>query len=81
MLTTKACVQSWVDKGERSLGDLFDAEGQMYSIEYTQTILELKCDFLLYNKLKKKIQMIIGNNHISIYDNKCLKFQILRNFL
>ena len=55
-----------MDKG---IGDLCDAEGQIFSIEYIQNVLKLKRDFLLYNKLKRKIQMAIGNNHISIHDN------------
>ena len=53
----------------RTIGDLCDAQGQIFSIEYIQNVLELKCDFLLYNRLKRKIQMTIGNNHISIHDN------------
>ena len=62
-------IQSWVDKGILTIGDLCDAEGQIFSIEYIQNVLKLKCDFLLYNKLKRKIQMAIGNNHISMHDN------------
>ena len=46
-------IQSWVDKGILTIGDLCDAEGQIFSIEYIQNILELKCDFLLYN-IKKE---------------------------
>ena len=38
-------IQSWVDKGLRSIGDLLDTEGQMYPIEYIQNVLELKCGF------------------------------------
>ena len=41
----------------------------MYSIEYIQNVLELNLTFYCTSKLKKKIQMIIGNNCISIYDN------------
>ena len=35
-------IQSWVDKGKLTIGDLCDAEGQMFSIEYIQNVLELK---------------------------------------
>ena len=47
-----AALVGWA--GIRSIGDLLDAEGQVYSIEYKQNVLELKCDFLLSNKLKKR---------------------------
>ena len=35
-------IQSWVDKDILTIGDLCDAEGQMFSIEYIQNVLELK---------------------------------------
>ena len=38
-------IQSWVDKGVQSIGNLIDAEGKMYSIEYIQNVLELNGTF------------------------------------
>ena len=41
----------------------------MFSIEYMQNNLQLKCYFLYHNRLIKRIQLIMSNNHISIQDN------------
>ena len=41
----------------------------MYLIGYIHNVLDLKCDFLLYNKFKRKISIIIGNKCILIFDN------------
>ena len=61
-------MQSWVDKGIQTIGDMLDTEGHIYSLEYFKNILHLTCDFLTYNRLKK-IQITIGNNQISPQDN------------
>ena len=67
MITEK--LQSWANKGMLTIGDMLDTEGQTYSIEYIQNILQLNCDFLLYNRLKKRIQLVMGNSQILPQDN------------
>ena len=61
--------QSWVDKGLLTIGDLLDDDGDMFTIEYIRGDLGLRCDFLLYNRLKIKIHQVLGNNLISSADN------------
>ena len=41
----------------------------MVSKEYLQNVLNLKCDFLFYIKLRRRIQTVIGNNLIQPYNN------------
>ena len=41
----------------------------MHSIDHIRNDLHLECDFILYNKLKKRVQLTVGNNIISEYDN------------
>ena len=57
-----------MEKGLLTIGDLLDT-GQMYSIDHIRDVLHLKCDFLLYDKLRKRVQLTIGNNIISDFDN------------
>ena len=64
-------IQTWVDKGISSIGDLLDVNGQLLPIEYIQNVLELKCDFLLYNRIKWKLQNVLGNNNMTELDNVC----------
>ena len=61
--------QGWVDKGLLTVGDLLDDDGDMFTIEYIRGDLGLRCDFLLYNRLKIRIQQVVGNNRISTVDN------------
>ena len=61
--------QSWVDKGLLTIGDLLDDDGDMFTIEYIRGDLGLRCDFLLYNRLKIRIHQVLGNNLISSADN------------
>ena len=61
--------QSWVDKGLLTTGDLIDADGDIFTMEYIRGDLGLRCDFLLYNRLKLRIQRFVGNNRISPEDN------------
>ena len=49
--------------------DLYRYEGQIYSKEYIHNFLQLNCDFLLYNRLQNRIQLIMGNNQILPQDN------------
>ena len=51
------------------IGDLLDENGKLLTLEYINNRLQLKCDFLLYNRLKRKIIGVIGNNLISQQDN------------
>ena len=41
----------------------------IFTIEYIKNNLQLNCDFLMYNRLKIRIQLILGNNQISQNDN------------
>ena len=61
--------QSWVDKGLLTTGDLIDGDGDIFTMEYIRGDLGLRCDFLLYNRLKLRIQRFVGNNRISPEDN------------
>ena len=47
-------MQSWFDKGIRTIGDLLDGDGLFISLKYIHDIWELNCNFLFYNRLKKK---------------------------
>ena len=58
-------MQSWVDKGIQTIGDMLDTEGHIYSLEYFKNILHLKN----IQSIEKKIQITIGNNQISPQDN------------
>ena len=40
-------IQSWVDKGILTIGDIIDAEGHIFTIEYIKNNLQLHCDFLM----------------------------------
>ena len=60
---------SWELKGILSIGDMIDEEGHIFSHEYLREILNLNCDFLFYNRLKKRIQLNIGGNQILAGDN------------
>ena len=51
------------------MGDLLDDDGRMISLEYINNVLQLKCDFLLYNRLRYKLEKLLGNNHIRSQDN------------
>ena len=62
-------IPRWVEKGILTIGDLIDTNGEFFTIEYLDNHLQLNCDFLLYNRLKKRIGTIIGNNRISQFDN------------
>ena len=62
-------IQSWVDKGILTIGDIIDAEGHIFTIEYIKNNFQLNCDFLKYNRLRKRIKLIFGNNQISQNDN------------
>ena len=53
-------IQSWVDKGILTIGDIIDAEGHIFTIEYIKNNLQLNCDFLMYNRLKKKKTAYLG---------------------
>ena len=44
-------IQSWVDKGILTIGDIIDAEGHIFTIEYIKNNLQLNCEFLMYNIL------------------------------
>ena len=57
-------IQSWVDKGITSIGDLLDDNGEILSIDHIHNIMHLNCNFLLYNRIRKKIQLLIGNSQI-----------------
>ena len=61
-------IQSWVDRGILTNGDIKYAEGHIFTIEYIKNDLQLNCDFLMYNRLKKRVQLILGNNQISQND-------------
>ena len=61
--------QSWVDKGILTVGDMIDVNGEILKIEYIRGDLGLRCDFLLYNRLKLRIQQTIGNKQILPEDN------------
>ena len=62
-------MQGWVDKGIQTIGDMFNDEGHIYSLEHLKNVLHLKCDFLLFNRLKKRIQANIGTNQILADDS------------
>ena len=57
-------IQSWVDKVITTIGDLLDDNGEIVSIDHIQSIMHLNCNFLLFNRIRKKIQLIIGNSQI-----------------
>ena len=40
-----------------------------YTLQMMRDDLGLRCDFLFYNRLKVRIQQIVGNNQISTEDN------------
>ena len=61
-------ILSWFDKAILTIGDMIDA-GHIFTIEYIKNNLQLNCDFLMYNRLNKRIQLILGNNQISQNDN------------
>ena len=62
-------IYSWETKGIYTIGDMLDKEGHILSHDYVKNNLQLKCDFLLYNRLKKRIQNSIGNLHIMSGEN------------
>ena len=62
-------IPKWTEKGICTIGDLLDENGKFLTFEYINNRLQLKCDFLLYNRLKRKIVDVIGNNLISQKDN------------
>ena len=47
-------IPRWVEKGILTIGDLIDTNGEFFTIEYLDNHLQLNCDFLLYNRLKKE---------------------------
>ena len=61
--------QSWVDKGLLTLGDIIDSERQIFALEHIQNNLGLRYDFLFYNRLKIRVNNLVGNNQISPQDN------------
>ena len=56
-------------QGLLTVGDLIDADGDIFTMEYIRGGLGLRCDFLLYNRWKLRIQRILGDNRISPEDN------------
>ena len=62
-------MHSWEAKGLHTIGDMLDEDGHIFSLDYLKNILNIKCDFLFYNRLKKRIQNNIGTNHIRADDN------------
>ena len=62
-------IQGWIDKGIQTVGDLIDTEGHIVSLDYMKNTLQLGCDFLLYNRLKYRLDKNLGNNQISIQNN------------
>ena len=62
-------LQRWVDKGIMNIGDLLDTDGKIFTLEHLRNNLQLNCDFLMYNRLRIRIQTLIGNNIIQPHDN------------
>ena len=58
-----------VDKALISIRNLLDNKGQMLSIYVKQNDLQLKCDFVLYINLTKRVHTIIGNNFFQTNNN------------
>ena len=46
-----------MDRGILTNGDIKDAEGHIFTIEYIKNDLQLNCDFLMYNRLKKEYSL------------------------
>ena len=51
-------ISSWMTKGITTIGDLVDENGEIRSMEYIQSKWDIKSDFLLHLRLKKKIQLL-----------------------
>ena len=51
-------ITTWVINGITTLGDIVDENGEIQSMEYIQTKWNVKSDFLLHLRLKKKIQLL-----------------------
>ena len=64
-------IQSWVDKGITTIGDLLDNNGEILSLDHIHNIMSLNCNFLLYNRIRKKIQLLIGNSQI--FENNIIR--------
>ena len=60
---------SWEAKGLHTIGDMLNDDGHIFSLDYLRNTLDLKCDFLFYNRLKRRIQNNIGTNQIRVEDN------------
>ena len=62
-------LQTWVDKGIMTVGDLLDNDGLIVSLDYINNNLQLNCNFLFYDRLKKKIKLLLGNSQILEHNN------------
>ena len=57
-------IQSWVDKGITTVGDLLDNNGHVVSLDHIHNTIQLNCNFLLYNRLIKRTHLLLGNSQI-----------------
>ena len=56
-------ITTWVTNGITTLGDIVDENGEIQSMEYIQTKWNVKSDFLLHLRLKKKIQLLTSQQN------------------
>ena len=45
-------MRKWMDKGITIVRDILNTEDEIYSIDFIQSKLQLKCNFLLYSNIK-----------------------------
>ena len=58
-------ISTWVTKGITTLGDIVDENGEIQSMAHIQTKWNVKNDFLLHLRLKKKIRLLISHRNKS----------------
>ena len=62
-------ISNWSNKGLNTIGDLIGEDGEIFSIEVIQNIIQENCNFLFYIRIKRKIQDIL-KQHDFIWDKQ-----------
>ena len=58
--TMEGKMESWVEKGTISIGDITDTKGHTLSLTDIKDNFNVSCDFLSYIEMKKKVEQVLG---------------------
>ena len=56
-------INSWLEKGITTIGDILGKDGKLKSTEDIKLTWKVKCDFLLHMRLKNKIKLIFQHEY------------------